>query len=82
MSNMTLLAQVARLAGYYVTPTQGGRVILQRETAPLGARSDPYTTTYDEACRQLAYRAGVDSITCRQTEDADELLRLAMGPRG
>ena len=83
MTTLDRLTRVAARVGVSVSATRNGdRVMLvDSDVCRMGYRGKMpvlRVQTLDDACRQVAHRAGVGSVTCREAEDIDALLDLAL----
>jgi 16S rRNA U1498 N3-methylase RsmE len=76
MTTLDRLIRVAARVGTQVIATIGStRVVLAESIA--GAQWRYCDVAIDEACRQVANRAGVGSVACREEQSLDALLDLA-----
>jgi hypothetical protein len=84
MTTIDRLTRVAARVGVSVFATMAGdRVVLAEGGTGKSWRGTHLMAKYrnvtlDDACRQIAHRAGVGSVTCREEEDLDALLDLAL----
>ena len=77
MTTIDRLTRVAARVGTQVVATIGSTRVVLAESI-TGAQWRYRDVTFDDACRQIAHRAGVGSVTCREAEDLDALLDLAL----
>jgi hypothetical protein len=79
MTTLDRLTRVAARVGVSVSATRNGdRVMVVDDACRTWEKYPVRVQTLDDACRQIAHRAGVGSVTCREAEDLDALLDLAL----